>query len=669
MDKPLHKNPTFLISIFLVVVVLAVYWPVGKYEFLKYDDDKYVTDNRYVKPGLSWQSVRWAFTTGHASNWHPLTWLSHMLDCELFYLEAGAHHLTNVLFHTANTLLLFIVLTRMTGGLWASGFVAAVFGLHPLHVESVAWVAERKDVLSTFFWLLTMLAYVRYAEKPKLARYSVTLVLFALGLMAKPMLVTLPFVLLLLDYWPLERMQFRKVVGEDDLQEGSAQSNDGRVPNLHLLLEKVPFFAFAAISSFVTFLVQRKGGAVPTMEALSIRSRVDNAIVSYVGYIVKMIWPSRLGVLYPHPAGGLSMAEVIGCAVLLVLVTICFVFLARPRPSPRGGARWRRYAAVGWFWYVGTLVPVIGLVQVGVQARADRYTYVPLTGLFIIIAWGLPELFGKWRYRKVVLGVLAGVVLAAAIGATSVQLRYWKNSIALFGHTLDVTKSNWLMHSNYAGVLREAEQVEKAIEHFNKALKIKPNSAEVHTNLGNALSDDRIGKIEDAIKHYKKAISLEPDFSEAHYNFAVALAKKRQFDEAISEYREAWRLDRWNLDALSNLAYLLDEKKGQVDEAIKLYKQVIALEPGNIIAHGRLGLALAKVNRIDEAIEEFEIVLKARPNDAEMCRNVGILLERQNKIDDAITYYQRALEIKPDDTELKKRLQSALARQKTGGGR
>jgi len=656
MNRPLHKNRSFLLCILLGLVVLAVYWPVHKYEFVKYDDDKYVTDNRYVKSGLNWQGVRWAFTTGHASNWHPLTWLSHMLDYQLFGLNSGAHHTSNVLFHIANTLLLFVVLKRMTGRLWASGFVAAVFGLHPLHVESVAWVAERKDVLSTFFWLLTMWAYVRYAEKPRPARYLLTLLFFLLGLMAKPMLVTLPLVLLLLDYWPLERMQFRKVVGGDDLQDGDTQNSIGRVSIWRLIVEKVPFFALTVISSIVTFIVQRKGGAVPTMEALSTRSRVDNAIVSYVSYIVKMIWPSQLGVLYPHPAGGLSTMKVVVCGLVLVLVTVCFIFLAR----------WRRFPAVGWFWYIGTLVPVIGLVQVGVQARADRYTYVPLTGLFIIAAWGLPALLGRWRYRKVVLAVLACVVLAAAIGATSVQVRYWKNSITLFGHTLDVTKGNWLMHSNYAGVLRAAGEREKAIEHFNRALKLKPDSAEVHSNLGNALSE--LGRVDDAIKHYRKAISLEPDFSEGHYNLAVALAKLGETDEAIAEYREAFRLDRWNLDALNNLAYLLAQQ-GETEEAIRLYKKAIALEQGNIIAHGRLGLALAKVGRIDEAIREFRIVLKARPDDVEMNCNVGILLERQNKIGDAIKHYRRALEIKPDDTKAHKCLQSALAKQKMGNGR
>jgi len=651
MNKPLHKNRSFFICILLTVVTFAVYWPVHKYEFVKYDDDTYVTNNRQVQSGLNWESIRWAFTTGHGSNWHPLTWLSHMLDCQLFGLKPGAHHIINVLLHIANTLLLFIVLRRMTGALWASGFVAAVFGLHPLHVESVAWVAERKDVLSTFFWLLTMLAYVHYVEKPKLGRYSVTLVLFALGLMAKPMLVTLPFALLLLDYWPLERLQLSKVPGGDDLHKSKMQASNRQVSILRLVVEKLPFFALSAISSVITFIVQCKGGAVPTMEALGLKSRFCNAIVSYVTYIVKMIWPSRLGVLYPHPAGGLSTTTVVICGLLLVLVTVCFIYLAR----------WRKYPAAGWFWYMGTLVPVIGLVQVGVQARADRYTYIPLTGLFIIIAWGLPELLAKWRYRKPILALSAAAVLTGAAVSTSVQLRYWKNSITLFAHTLDVTERNWVMHSNYAGVLDDAGQIHKAIEHFNKALKIKPNSAEVHTNLGNALSE--LGKVDDAIKHYKKAVKLEPNFAEGRYNLAVALAKLKQFDEAIAEYRKAVRLDPKNLDALNNLAYLLDNKKGQFEEAIKLYEKAIALEPGNIIAHGRLGLALAKVNRIDEAIKEFRIVLSARPNDVEMHCNVGLLLERQNKITDAIRHYRRALQIKPDDAKARKCLQSALAKQ------
>ena len=657
MSKPTRKNQSILISIFLVLAVLAVYWPVGKYEFLKYDDDKYVTDNRHVTSGLNWQNIRWAFTTGHASNWHPLTWLSHMLDCEVFELEAGAHHFTNVLLHAANTFLLFVVLARMTGGLWASGFVAAVFGLHPLHIESVAWVAERKDVLSTLFWLLTMWAYVRYAQKPKLLWYLLALVLFTLGLMAKPMLVTLPFVLLLLDYWPLERLRFRKVVAEDDLQDGDTQTDNGRTPILYLLLEKIPFLVITAISSYVTFTVQRKGGAMPGMEMLGLRSRVENAIVSYVTYILKMIWPSRLGVLYPHPAGGLSTTNVVVCGAVLLLVTVCFILLIR----------WRKYPAVGWFWYVGTLVPVIGLIQVGVQSRADRYTYVPLTGLFIIFAWGIPELFRKWQYRKVVLGLFAGAVIAAMIVATSVQLKHWKDSIALFGHTLDVTEGNWLMHSNYAGVLREAGDIEGAMEQLNKAVKIKPDSAEVRCNIGNALSD--MDRLDDAIEQYRLAIRLDKNFAEGHYNLAVALAKKDLTDEAIAEYREAWRLNRGNLDALNNLAYLLDNKKGQFEEAITLYETAIALEPGNIIAHGRLGLALAKVKRFDEAIQQFQIVLKARPDDIEMYCNVGILLERQNKVPEAITYYRKALEIKPDDARARKCLEMALQRQKKPAAR
>jgi len=627
MDNPIRNYWYLLICVLLISVTLAVFWPVRNHEFLKYDDDTYVTRNRHIQSGLSWQGVRWAFTTGYASNWHPLVWLSHMLDCQLFGVKAGAHHLTNVLFHIANTLLLFVVLERMTGRLWASAFVAAVFGLHPLHVESVAWIAERKDVLSTFFWMLTMWAYVRYAANPKPARYLLTLVLFALGLMAKPMLVTLPFVLLLLDYWPLERIR---------------KAQAGR-----LIWEKVPFFILSALSSIVTFLVQRSGGAVPGMESLSVKSRLGNAIVSYLGYIGKMIWPSRLAVLYPHPGGSLSMARVVVCGLILVLISICFIYAGRRRG----------YLVVGWLWYLGTLVPVIGLVQVGVQAMADRYTYIPLIGLFIIITWGACELTAKWPYRRIMLTVSAVAVLSAAIGSTSLQLRFWQNSITLFEHTLDVTSNNWLIHNNYANVLKRTGRVDEAIEHFYKALRIKPNSAEVHNNLGNALA--KLGKIDEAIEHYSKALSLTPNFSEAHYNLASALAEQGRTDEAIAEYRQSLQLEPRNVDALSNLGFALAEK-GSFDEAIEYYNKAIELEPDNVIAHGRLGLALAGQGKIDEAIKEFRIVLKARPDDVEMYYNVGVLLERQGKTDEAITQYRLALQIDPNETKARARLEAVL---------
>ncbi|MHC4571781.1 MAG: tetratricopeptide repeat protein [Planctomycetota bacterium] len=650
MNKPLGKYWYLLICIFLILATFAAYWPVLKCEFVKYDDDKYVTDNHQVKSGLSWQGVRWAFTTGHASNWHPVTWLSHMADCKLFGLQAGAHHLTNLLLHIANTLLLFSVLKRMTGALWPSAFVAAVFGLHPLHIESVAWVAERKDVLSTFFWMLTMWAYVLYAERPGVGRYLLTLVLFVLGLMAKPMLVTLPFVLLLLDYWPLERIRLSRHEGNGELQNTNEQNTHRQKPILHLLFEKVPFFVISAISSVVTVFVQRIGGAVPTMEAMGIKVRIGNAVVSYIGYIEKMLWPSGLAVLYPHPAGSLSMTKAMVCGLLLVLISICLIYF---------GLR-RRYLAVGWLWYIGTLVPVIGLVQVGGQAMADRYTYIPLTGLFIIIAWGASELVAGWRYRKVVATTLAVVVLTAAVGSTRLQLRHWQNSLTLFKRTLDVTSKNWLIHNNYANVLKETGRVDEAIEHFHKSLRIKPKSAEIHNNLGSAL--DKLGRVDEAIEHYKKALKLKPRFSEAHYNLATVLSKQGKIDEAIAEYREALRLKPRDVDALNNLGFALAEQ-GNFNGAIKHYRKALGLEPENIIAHGRLGLALAAVGKLDEAVKEFRIVLSAQPDDAEMHFNVGVILERQGKVGEAIEKYQQALEINPDYTQASEQLRAALEKQ------
>jgi len=650
MDKTSNKYCTLCIYLVLILTTLAVFWQLHNYDFVHYDDDTYVTDNRHIHSGLSWQGIRWAFTSGYASNWHPLVWLSHMLDCQLFGLRAGAHHLTSVLFHIVNTLLLFAILKRMTGALWASAFVAAVFGLHPLHVESVAWVAERKDVLSTFFWMLTMWAYVRYAEHPKLSRYSLTVVFFVLGLLAKPMLVTLPFVLLLLDYWPLERMQLGKCVGSGDLQNHNVPNAVEEKPILYLVIEKAPFFVFSVISSIVTFFVQRIGGAVPTMEAMGVGARISNAIVSYVGYIVKMIWPSRLAVLYPHPGSSLSTVRVAICGLLLVLISVCFIYLAHRR----------RYLAVGWLWYVGTLVPVIGLVQIGAQAMADRYTYIPLTGLFIIIAWGLPDLVAKWRYRRVVLAASAIAVLSAAVVCTSLQLKYWQSNVALFRHALDVTRNNWLMHNNYANVLVEMGQIDEAIDHFYESLRIKPNHAKIHNNLGNALS--RIGKIDDAIEHYNKALKLKLNFPEAHYNLGLELAKQGKLDEAISEFREALRLGPEDADTLSNLGFAFAQQ-GNFDEAIEYYHKAIELEPNSVVTCGRWGLALSSQGKIDEAIEKFRIVLRQWPEDAEMHCNVGILLERQGKTNQAIQHYLLAVQSDPNHFGAHKNLGIALTSQ------
>ncbi len=628
MNGQSHRYRFFLISICLVAAIIAVYWPVYKYEFVRYDDDTYVTENANIRSGLNRESFCWAFTAGYASNWHPVTWLSHALDYQLFGDWAGGHHLINVLFHIANTLILFCVLVRMTGAIWPGAFVAAAFALHPLHVESVAWVAERKDVLSTLFWMLTMWVYVRYVENPKPWRYLTAVVLFVLGLMAKPMLVTVPFVLLLLDFWPLQR----KI-------------------SYRLLVEKIPFFIFSFASCVVTFLVQRSSGAIATVESFGLGTRINNAIVSYVSYIVKMIWPSGLAVLYPHPGGGLSKTEVIVCGLVLLLISICFIYPARRH----------RFLAVGWLWYLGTLVPVIGLVQVGLQAMADRYTYVTLTGLFIIIAWSAKEFVPKWRYRNVILTLSAAVVVVGWAITASRQVRCWKNSLTLFEHTLQVTENNHIILSNYATYLSNLGRFDESIEQFNKLLKIKPNLAEAHNNFGSALL--KTDRTQQAVEHFRLAIKYKPNFPKAYYNLGNALQKQGRAEEAVSYYKQATEIKPDFVDAYLNLAMIFNELE-RFGEAIESCKKVLELEPNNVIAHGYLGLGLAGAGKTDEAIEEIRFVLKARPDDVEMYRNLGILLERKGEPAEAIKSYRAALQIDPNATDVRQLLEAALQKQR-----
>jgi protein O-mannosyl-transferase len=430
MSKQPYKYRFILICVFFVAAIIAIYWQVYSYDFVKYDDDYYVTNNANIKSGFDWKNIHWAFTSNYAHNWHPVTWLSHSIDYQLFKKWAGGYHLVNVLFHIANTILLFYLLMRMTGAVWPSAFVAAAFALHPLHVESVVWIAERKDLLSTFFWLLTMWAYISYVENQKLKWYLTAIVLFILGLMSKPMLVTLPFVLLLLDYWPLERKISK-----------------------NLLVEKIPFFICSFVSCVITFRVQYGTGAVVAVESFGPAARINNAIVAYVTYISKMVWPSRLAVLYPYPVGGLAVSKIIICGLLLTLISICFIYWGRRY----------KFLAVGWLWYLGTLVPVIGLVQVGSQAMADRYTYITLTGLFIIIAFGASEFVPKLRYKNFTLTILAVAALTGLAFTSRQQLNYWKNSLTLFRHTLDVTPDNPLILESYANCLFETGRLSESI--------------------------------------------------------------------------------------------------------------------------------------------------------------------------------------------------------------
>ncbi|MDD5133998.1 MAG: tetratricopeptide repeat protein [Phycisphaerae bacterium] len=592
------------------------------YDFVKYDDNTYITDNVNIQSGFNWESFGWAFTSGYASNWHPVTWLSHIADYQLFKDWAGGYHLVNVLFHILNTVILFYVLAQMTGAVWPSAFVAAAFALHPLHIESVAWVAERKDVLSTFFLLLTIWAYTNYVKNLKVKWYLAAFAMFAMGLMSKPMLVTVPFVLLLLDYWPLQR----KI-------------------SYRLAIEKIPFFICSIGSCIVTFLVQQKGGAMVIIESFGPATRINNAVVSYIIYIVKMIWPVRLAVLYPHPGSSLSAVKIIICASLLVLISIYFIYIARRH----------KFFAVGWLWYLGMLVPVIGLVQVGAQAMADRYTYMTLTGLFIIIAWSAKEFVPRRRYGILVLSA-AAILISSAVTAGS-QLRYWKNSLTLFEHTLGVTENNYFILSNQAAYLNETGRFDEAIGLFNKLLKIRPNSAETHNNLGNALA--HIGKIQQAIEHYNLAIKYKPELSEAYRNLANTLKNNGRLEEAVSYYEQALKIKPNNIETYLALAATFNELN-RFDQSMEYCYKILAIDRDNVFARGYLGLGLAANGKIDEAIKEIRFVLNARPDDVAMYCNLGILLERKGQTAEAIEAYRRVLQIDPKQTVAHQLLEAAL---------
>ena len=598
----------------LSLTVLAVFWQVQNHAFIHLDDTEYVTDNIHVRTGLRWNNITWAFTSTHAANWHPLTWLSHMLDCELFGLNPKGHHLTSLLFHLVNSLVLFVLLKRMTGTSWRSGFVAALFAIHPLHVESVAWVAERKDVLSTFFLFLALLSYIWYVERPRFYRYLSIILSFALGLMAKPMLVTLPFLLLLLDFWPLERFKLGP--------SGNNQTAAHRPPinakkpwrqALALLMEKIPLFVLAAASSLVTFMVQKSAGSVGSLEIYPFKLRLANALLSYVRYIIKMIWPQNLAVFYPHPGQGLPMWQAALAGLMLVAISTAVIRAGRRYP----------YLPVGWLWYVGTLVPVIGLVQVGAQAMADRYTYVPLIGLFVMISWGVVDWMGSWRYAKPALTGAAASLLGALMVCTFLQVRYWENSLTLFEHTLRVTNNNSQIHNNLANVLTQKGMLQEAIPHYTKALEINPNNADAHTNLGVALAHQ--GKLEDAIKHYSEALRLKPTSPELHNNLGVALFRR-----------------------------------GHIPGAIDHYLTAVQLKPDYAEAYNNLGNALAQQEELVEAEAFYAKALKIRADYPEAHNNLGVALARQGKLDVAIAHFREAVRLKPDYLQARANLQFAL---------
>jgi tetratricopeptide (TPR) repeat protein len=587
------------VCVFLLLAVGLVFGQTVHHEFIDFDDNKYVYQNQKVAGGFTVGGIAWAFTAGYAHNWHPLTWLTHMLDVQLYGLNPGGHHLTNVLLHAASALLLFGLLWRITGFLWRSAFIAAVFAVHPLRVESVVWVSERKDVLSGLFFMLTLSAYAWYARRPfSLGRYLTVAGLFALGLMSKPMLVTLPFLLLLLDYWPLGRM--------------ASSSERGRDATLRqLIIEKVPLLALTIASCAATFFAQRE--IVVPVDVIPISSRIANALVSYIAYIGKLFYPVGLAIFYPHSRGGLPIWEIVASTLVLVVISAAVVVWRRRFP----------YGFVGWFWYIGMMVPVIGLVQVGSQSMADRYTYLPQIGLCLSLTWGIAELTASLRYRRRVFGVAFVLLMMVLMGLAWRQASYWKNRDTLWNHALNVTKDNYFAYDAFGNVLAGRGEIGEAVGYYREALKIKPDYAPTYNNLGRALAG--LGQIDEAIAHFQKALEIQPFDAEPYYNLGLAL-----------------------------------KGRGQMDAAIFYYRKALEIRPDYAEAHNNLGIALASIGQIDEAVIHFEKAVEIKPDDGEAHNNFGILLAGCGRLDEAIAHFRKALEISPDNAEVRYNLDLAL---------
>ncbi len=596
------SNPV-LLCLLLAAATLSVCWPVVHCDFLNYDDPEYFTANPHVLTGLTPANVAWAFTTGHAGNWHPLTWLSLMLDVELFGTGPAGPHFTNLLFHAANTVLLFLLLRRLTGASWRSALVAALFALHPLHVESVAWVAERKDVLSGFFFMLTLLAYANYTQRrpssspqSPILNYFLALLFFTLGLLCKPMLVTLPLVLLLLDWWPLNRISdFRFPVS--DLK--------------HLLLEKIPFFALSAASCVVTFIMQQKYGAVAALVKVPMSSRFENAFVSIVRYLGKAFCPVSLANPYPLPGHWPALPALSAFALFAGLcgMAVCF-----RKKFPFG--------FTGWFWFIGMLVPVIGLVQVGNAAMSDRYTYLPLIGVFIILVWGAGEAAARWRLPRPAIAVIALLLLLVMAGRTRHQISFWQNSGTLFSHTLAVTENNYLAQNNLGTWLSDNGRIAEAMEHFQRSLQIQPDNPDALFNAGNASA--KLGNWDAAITNYQSVLRMAPAQADVFNNLGIALAAKKQYAEAVTNFEASLKLNPDFADAHNNLAAVLFIEH-RFDEAARHYRQALRLTPNDSRIYINLGDTLVRLGQVLDAVQCYQEALRLKPNDAKAAAKLRAL--------------------------------------------
>ncbi|HTY85956.1 MAG TPA: tetratricopeptide repeat protein [Candidatus Acidoferrum sp.] len=652
---------SFAVCLFLALAVWVVFGQTRQFDFVNFDDNICVYDNPAVCHGFSLPGVVGILThVNGAGEWVPLTALSRMLDCQLFGLHPAGHHLTNVLLHTATACLLFLLLRRLTGGFWPSAFAAALFAIHPLRVESVAWVTERKDVLSGLFFVLTLLAYERFAQRPLAGanrvsgsaisttpastprlwtlEYNLALTFFALGLLSKPMLVTLPFVMLLLDYWPLNRLAPVASPAERTLLQAWST----------LLFEKIPFLLLSSATCVVTVLAQRN--AIGSAHAFGLATRIENALVAYVVYLRQLGYPAGLAAFYPHPRGDVSPWE-IGLS-LLILLAISVGTVTGRRRCP--------YLLVGWLWYLGMLVPVIGFLQVGDQAWADRYTYLPQIGLYILLAWGARDWCGDRRQRRLGIGFAAVAILGIFLALARIQTRYWRDSLSLWTHTLACTSKNYMAHNNLGMALAAQGWVVEAIGHFEQALQFQPDDVKAHINLGVALANQ--GRFAEAADHYAQALRLKPDEAEAHNNLGIALAAQGRATAAVEHYQRALQLQPDYAEAHNNLGVAL-ASQGRTTDALKHYLQALQLKPDFAQAHYNLGNAYAGLGQPAEAIGQFELALQLKPDYAEAHNNLGMVLASQGNFAAAIEHYERTLQLRPDVAEPHFNLGNALASQ------
>jgi tetratricopeptide (TPR) repeat protein len=610
MPKP-QKTQIILISAGLILLIAAAFEPLRHNEFIIYDDNQYIVDNLHVQSGLTPQSVKWAFTSGHASNWHPLTWLSHMVDIELFGPNPIGHHLHNLLLHTFNVVLLFLILQRMTGAVWRSAFVAMVFGIHPLRVESVAWAAERKDVLSMLFFMLTVAAYLGYVNRGGLRRYGLVMLCLALGLMAKPMLVTLPIVLLLLDVWPL----------------GRVSKNKNR-----LIVEKIPLFGLVIASCIITYMVQKAGGSV---HPISLYTRIANAMVSYIAYLGQFFWPHNLAVLYPLPVPAYPLWKPAVCFIPLIGLSVVALYHCTKKS----------FIFTGWCWYIVTLVPVIGMVQVGNQSMADRYTYLPSIGIAILLGWSTAQWSSAWRHQKIITRSLAALAAIAMLTGTRHQLGYWKDNISLFKHTLAVTVCNPAIENNLGWVYWKQGDEIRAIEHIQKALHFSPTFADAGINM--AAICFRHKEYDRAMELLYRVLKANPDNMQANNNLALILIELKRYEEAVQYLQKALERTQDNAEMYYNMGIILGAQNKN-DRAVKAYQQAIQLDQNQYQAMNELGAIKYKQGFLDEAVSYFRQSVQRNPDYVKAYCNLGLALQKQKKFEESISCFLKALKNEPD---------------------